>query len=496
MTRFATTLVVALVMVAAGLTQAGMAARAMTPQQIFSSASSGMVFVSSSCGSGAYTGSGFLVGPRLMVTARHVLVDADGTSCTATVDQEGTDAQANVSNWTGWYAVAKDDPSDFVVALLDRPLTGYSFRLATRTPSAGQRIVALGYSLGNALSLNQGRVVTQRVRSGVSVLQLNVLGGHGSSGGPIVDLNGFVVGLTQRGATDGSTSLVESLDLAHFIGGRPSSLCGGVAKGLTSTLCDGVKTPPQKSGGTTTTATPPAAPAQPPPPTAAAALGITDVWFATESSVDPAKKIFEVGAQLNHVYLIVRLNRITNASDPASIAVRIVKPDGTVYIDQAYPPQNSTPFQWWSLSLNLAGPGTTAPMGGAWTATVSVDGSQAQTFALNIVRLPNPFDFTLTPAASFNPAYTYSIHLNWSQKQEVPSSDTFTVELVSPSGAVKDRRTLLYANVLGNSTVFLTPGFCYSSVYTNTSTCEYGQWTVNVRRNDSVVWSAALQAGR
>ena len=465
---------------------------AATPQQIFSATSSGMLLVSSACNSGDYGGSGFLVGPRVMITALHVLTDSDGTSCVANVEQDGTGATAHVSKWSRWYTVSKDDASvtDFAVAVLDRPFRGYSFRLAARSPVAGQRILALGYSLLNALSLNQGTLRGNISRSGVPMLRLNLLGGHGGSGGPIVDLGGFVVGLTQRGATDGTTSLVESLDLARFIGGRPASLCAGVAKGLTSTLCGGVKaTRPAGDGGNGTPPTPPTPPVRP------VALDVIEGWFATESSVDPAKKIFEAGAQQGLLYLIVRLNRLTGTPDPASIAVRILKPDGTVYSENTYPPQSSTPFQWWSLSLNLAGSGSLAPMGGTWTSEVSIDGSQTKTYAFNVVRLPNPFELSLTPAATFNPEYTYSIYLSWSQKQEVPSNDTFTAELISPSGAIKSTQTLSYLNLLRSGTEFLSPGYCYSSTYTKTTSCEYGTWTVNVRRSGTLIWSAGLQAG-
>ena len=64
---------------------------------------------------------------------------------------------------------------------------------------------------------------------------------HGNSGGPILNSNGFVVGLTQEAAQAGSPSITSSvvyaLDLARWSGGKPSMLCKGVALGVTSTVC-------------------------------------------------------------------------------------------------------------------------------------------------------------------------------------------------------------------------------------------------------------------
>src|SRR5207302_39574 len=57
------------------------------------------------------------------------------------------------------------------------------------------------------------------------------------SGGPILNGDGEVVGLTQRGRTSSYASTVVSLDLASFIGGSPGTLCRGVAIEEAATVC-------------------------------------------------------------------------------------------------------------------------------------------------------------------------------------------------------------------------------------------------------------------
>ena len=62
----------------------------------------------------------------------------------------------------------------------------------SRPAPVGTRVIGLGYSLGNPLSFNQGTVVVLRSRSTVLSPRsaMNLLGGHGSSGGPILNLQG------------------------------------------------------------------------------------------------------------------------------------------------------------------------------------------------------------------------------------------------------------------------------------------------------------------
>src|SRR5262245_20385514 len=84
------------------------AAYGMSPLQLASQVVTGMLFVEANCATGSYAGSGFLVGPRLMITARHVLEPA--TDCgTLTVVQQGSGARAEISRWTPWFTSSEAD---------------------------------------------------------------------------------------------------------------------------------------------------------------------------------------------------------------------------------------------------------------------------------------------------------------------------------------------------------------------------------------------------
>jgi hypothetical protein len=127
--------------------------------------------------------------------------------------------------------------TDFAVAKLDAPLTGYYFRFAAKAPSRGQKVIGLGYSLGEALGLNQGHDVLNTTQAGVPILVMSLLGAEGSSGGPILNANGLVVGLIQRGRSTSGSSFIVSLNVPLFVGGSPSALCRGVAAKSISTVC-------------------------------------------------------------------------------------------------------------------------------------------------------------------------------------------------------------------------------------------------------------------
>jgi hypothetical protein len=221
-------------------------ARAVDPIALAAQVETGMLFVETDCPGASYSGSAFLIGPRLMVTARHVLQPQRG--CSSTVTQQGSGAQAHVVRWSDWYSrSATDEPTtDLAVALLGTPLYGYDFKISSTPLAVGDRIESLGYPYAEALSVTQGTVVGTYLSGGVPETQMRLLSDHGGSGGPIINRSGEVVGLIQRGSR--TARLIESIDLGRFVGGSPSNLCKGVATETSSTVCGGSTGPANVTG--------------------------------------------------------------------------------------------------------------------------------------------------------------------------------------------------------------------------------------------------------
>jgi V8-like Glu-specific endopeptidase len=222
---------------------AGAAAPAETPEQLFAADASGMLKVGISCPTtkGKGEASGFLLGPSLMMTARHVMVDPQtGKDCHVSVVQEGTGKRAHVTRWMAIRSVRAKSSTDLALAVLDNSFSGYSFSLAHSSPKPHQLVLAMGYALNQPLSFNQGHVTSRPVRQHVRLLSMSLLETHGASGGPVLDAKGDVVGLTQAGFQTGSQ---ESVDLASLVGDDPMQFCFGVAVGLQSTVCPAQRRP-------------------------------------------------------------------------------------------------------------------------------------------------------------------------------------------------------------------------------------------------------------
>lgn len=203
-----------------------------TQQELVSRVETGLVFVRADCKGGSHTGTGFLVGPRLMITARHVLQAEP--RCVVTVRQQGSGAEARATDWTTWFSRVRADTTrtDLSVVRLDHALHGYAFPFASSAPTVGEDVVALGYAYAEGLGVTQGEVDDVSRKAGVPELDVHLSADHAASGGPILNQLGQVVGLAQRG-----TRGIESLELAAFLGKDHRGLCQGVARALPSTLC-------------------------------------------------------------------------------------------------------------------------------------------------------------------------------------------------------------------------------------------------------------------
>jgi S1-C subfamily serine protease len=163
-------------------------AKALDPDT-FAVVASGIVRVQADCGEGTNLGTGFLVGSRVVMTARHIV---KGCRNVRVLPEGGA--------WLGITAIApwhEADGSDTDVATLRlaSPSDGYVFRFRTGQAPAGANLAALGHPLGTSLALTQGKVMFRRSRQ----VFVRLLGAEGESGSPLVDGSGNVVAILQQG---------------------------------------------------------------------------------------------------------------------------------------------------------------------------------------------------------------------------------------------------------------------------------------------------------
>ncbi|MHC3438706.1 S1C family serine protease [Natrialbaceae archaeon A-gly3] len=142
-------------------------------------------------------GSGFLYDDTHVVTNDHVVAPG-----------EGVDLQYTTGEWTETTVVGTDPRSDLAVLEVDyAPESATALPLAEESPAPGQNVLAVGNPLGLEGSVSHGIVsgVDREIFSpltGVSIpnaVQTDAALNPGNSGGPLVDLEGEVVGVISAG---------------------------------------------------------------------------------------------------------------------------------------------------------------------------------------------------------------------------------------------------------------------------------------------------------
>lgn len=181
---------------AAGLAPSAARAQDLTPREIAAAAQRATVQIRAldSRGNVDGLGSGFLVSPDgVIVTNFHFIQDAHALQV-ETFDGEVYD---NV------YYVTADPRRD--VAVLKVPLEGaVTLRLGSDTSAAvGAEVYAMGHPLGQTSTFSDGLVSAERTIEGVSMIQISAPISSGSSGGPVMDGRGEVIGVATMVLTGG-----------------------------------------------------------------------------------------------------------------------------------------------------------------------------------------------------------------------------------------------------------------------------------------------------
>lgn len=146
-------------------------------------------------GGAAGQGTGFRVGEDYLVTNDHVLADPDTVR-----------VQASDGTWLDAAVVGRDPYSDLAVVETDESLPGGPLPLAEEIPPTGTEVLVIGSPLGLEGTATQG-IVSGRNRtipgtvtrvgqfSIADAVQTDAALNPGNSGGPIVTLDGNVIGV-------------------------------------------------------------------------------------------------------------------------------------------------------------------------------------------------------------------------------------------------------------------------------------------------------------
>lgn len=135
------------------------------------------------------TGTGFLVGPDLVVTAAHVV---DRASAIA-VSFDGTAVRGVLLGF--------NQLADLALIRTDSDVTGHQFTFQKKEPILGTDVAALGYPDGETLTLTRGVVsgLDRDIDFGVGfigdMIQTDAAINPGNSGGPLLGQDGLVSGV-------------------------------------------------------------------------------------------------------------------------------------------------------------------------------------------------------------------------------------------------------------------------------------------------------------
>jgi hypothetical protein len=130
-------------------TKTAPASKAPTPTDfaaLYAQASSGVVSIETIGCSDQGVGTGFLLSPTLVATVHHVIADSAVISLIAGKQR------------TTGTVIGSDPSTDLALVRANRPLTGYHFQLAGADPAIGSRVAAIGFPIGDPITLTVGDI--------------------------------------------------------------------------------------------------------------------------------------------------------------------------------------------------------------------------------------------------------------------------------------------------------------------------------------------------
>ncbi len=174
-----------------------------------------LVYLNDASGSPTALGTAFVIGPRMLITNAHVV-------------RLGTPVLAVGPVRIPIKVISRDDKNDLALLKVDVDLTSPALPLRDTVPSPGERVYAIGNPEGLEKTISEGLISAVRSEDGRKLLQISSPISHGSSGGPILDSDGKVVGVAVGILPDG-----ENLNFAvpvEFV--RELEIAGTRSKGV------------------------------------------------------------------------------------------------------------------------------------------------------------------------------------------------------------------------------------------------------------------------
>lgn len=179
----------------AGTRNSGLAPAARTSSaptsfaDLYGQDSSGVVRIETVSCDGQGVGTGFLLSPTLVATVHHV------------VDQSSAISLVIGNQRTSGTVIGTDAKRDLALVRAEKPLTGHVFTLSNQTPDVGFQVAAIGFPIGDPITLTQGVIsaldrtikIDNAERTGL--IQTDAAVNPGNSGGPLLTATGDVVGL-------------------------------------------------------------------------------------------------------------------------------------------------------------------------------------------------------------------------------------------------------------------------------------------------------------
>ena len=138
-------------------------------------------------------GSGFFVAPNIIATNYHVVEGATNASCIL----NNSDIEYKIDGYVG-----VDESVDLIllkVSTLNKP----AIKFSVTTASIGQKVYVIGSPQGLPATISDGIISGMRDFDGIKLLQMTAPISPGSSGGPVLNSNGELIGISVLQRTDG-----------------------------------------------------------------------------------------------------------------------------------------------------------------------------------------------------------------------------------------------------------------------------------------------------